>query len=180
MSATEINLLKRSASSRTFVELEEKLRSASWMALVALLIIGVAIGSAYFYLTNRSAQLSQRKQDLTRQIDTQIVKEGILVSLKERSTIAGKALDAARPWGNLFPLLPAVANPRLMKTLSVDEVGRVTLILGLPSIDEAVTIVNSLVSLTGTKKMRSPQLVSFLVKDDGSVQMGISFIPVLL
>ena len=80
MSATEINLLKRSASSRTFVELEEKLRSASWMALVALLIIGVAIGSAYFYLTNRTAQLSQRKQDLTRQIDTQIVKEGILVS----------------------------------------------------------------------------------------------------
>lgn len=180
MSTAEINLLKRvGGPARDFNDLENKLRLAAWWSLAALLGVGIIIGSTFFFLKARSGQMSSENTQMGGQIDAQVVKEGILVSLKERSDVAGKALEAVRPWGNLFPILIQIAPATQLKSLSIDETTRVSLLLSLGSVDDAVTVVTNVISLSGLHTVRSPQLLSFSIKDDGTVQMGVSFIPIL-
>jgi hypothetical protein len=181
MSSAEINLLKRDvSSSRSFSLLEDRLRIAAWWSLVALFATGIVIGTLFFYLNSRSEQLNQQNTQLGQQINTQLVKEGILASLKSRADIARKALDVARPWGNLFPILTQIASQNQLLSLTVDETARVNIVLKLGSVDDAVNIVDNVIALAGQNTLHSPQLLSFTIKDDGSVQMGLSFVPVLL
>lgn len=166
-------------SSRTFADLEDKLRLAAWWCLIALLAAGIVIGTSYFYLNAKTDQLNAKNADLGKQIDAQLVKEGILSSLKARVGIAKKSLDSARPWGNLFPILTSVALPTQLKSISIDETAHVNVVLLLGSVDDAVTVVTNVISLAGQHVVRQPQLLTFAIKGDGTVQMGISFIPVL-
>ena len=180
MSTAEINLLKRDGGSlRTLTDLEDKLHLISWWSLVALFACGIILGTAFFYLNARSDQLQAQNAQLGRQIDAQLVKEGILVSLRERSDVAKRALDAARPWGHLFPILSNIAQPLQLKSVSIDESARVSLVMILGSVDDAVTVVSNVITLSSQHSLRLPQLVSFVIKDDGTVQMGVSFIPTL-
>jgi len=176
----EINLLTRDlGSARGLPELEEKLQIGAWWSLVALLGSGIVIGALFFFLQAKSDQSNTYNRVLRQQIDAQLVKEGILVSLKERANIAGKALAADRPWGNLFPILNAITQVININTLTIDETGKVSIQLKLGSVDEAVTVVTNMLSLANQHTVRSPQLLSFAIKDDGAVQMGMSFIPSL-
>lgn len=159
--------------------IEVKLRTVAWWVLVGLFGIGLIIGSLYLYFNAGIHQLENEQTQLSRQIDAQSVKEGILMTLKERAGIAEKALGAARRWGNLFPILGQMAQPTGLNSLSVDEAGRVSLLLRLASVDEAVIVVSNTINLSDQKIVRIPQLLSFSVQQDGSVQMGLSFVPVL-
>ncbi len=180
MSTSEINLLKRSGNTlRTLTDLEDKLRVIAWWSLVALLAAGIILGTAFFYLSSRSDQLQSQSAQLGRQIDAQLVKEGILTSLKQRADVAKNALDAARPWGNLFPILSMIALPTQLKSISIDESAHVRLTMILGSVDDAVTVVTNMIALSGQHTIRAPQLISFVIKADGTVQMGVSFIPTL-
>ncbi len=174
MSNSEINLIQKDVSSfRKLSFLEEKLRVATWWFLGSLLVVGVAIGITYITISSRTKSLEAQKIELTKQINLQIIKEGILLSLKERTAIAGKALAAARPWGKLFTLLGLIANETNYNALSIEESGRVTTTLNLVSIDDAVAVVSNTMALVGEKMLRSPQLGSFALKEDGSVQITL-------
>ncbi len=179
MSNSPINLIKKDVSSfRKLSVIEDKLRLATWWFLGVLFVIGLGIGISFFLISARMRDLESRKVELTKQINLQNVKEGILLSLKERTSIAGKALDAAKPWGKLFTLLVAIADETNYNSLSIEESGRVTTVLNLVNIDDAVLVISNTMSLVQEKSLRSPQLVSFTFKDDGTVQVSLSFVPV--
>lgn len=180
MSTLEINLLKRDAgSARAFSDLEQKFQIGAWWSLIGLLACGIIIGTTFFILQATSTRSISQNDRLRKQIDSQLLKEGILLSLKERTIIAGKALDADRPWGNLFPILSNLALQENIKSLSVDETGKVNLNLLFGSIDDAIVLVNNAVTLVDGLSIHSPQLVSFALREDGSVQLGLSFVPAL-
>lgn len=179
MSNSEINLIKRDVSSfRKLSVIEDKLRLVVWWSLGILFVVGVAIGISYFVISAKTKSLEAKKIELTRQINLQNIKEGILLSLKERTAIAGKALDAAKPWGKLFTLLTTIADESNYAALSIEESGRVTTVMNLASIDDAVNVVSNVIILVGEKSLRSPQLVSFVFKEDTSVQISLSFNPI--
>lgn len=179
MSNSEINLIKKDVSSiRKLSFLEEKLRLATWWFLGTLLVVGITIGAGYLFINSQMRVFEAKKIELTKQINLQTLKEGILLSLKERTTIAGKALTAAKPWGKLFTLLSLIANEGNYNALSVEESGRVTTSITLVSIDDAVSVVSNVMLLVGEKKLRSPQLLSFSFKEDATVQISLSFHPV--
>ncbi|MEK7073791.1 MAG: hypothetical protein AAB960_00500, partial [Patescibacteria group bacterium] len=180
MSNSEINLIKKDVSSfRKIAFLEEKLRFVTLWFLGLLLVGGITIGISFLVMSSRMKTLESRKIELTKQINLQTVKEGILLSLKERTGIAGKALDAAKPWGKLFTLLGLIASEANYNALSIEESGRVTANIYLGSIDEAVVVVSNTISLADEKMLRSPQLISFVFKEDGIVQLSLSFHPAL-
>lgn len=179
MSNSEINLIKRDVGSfRRLSALEDKLRIAVWWSLGILLVVGVSIGVSYVVISSNTKSLEAKKIELTRQINLQNIKEGILLSLKERTAIAGKALDAAKPWGKLFSILTTIADESNYSALSIEESGRVTTVMNLASIDDAVNVVSNVVILVSEKTLRSPQLVSFAFKEDTTVQISLSFFPI--
>lgn len=180
MASTDINLIKRSAGGvfGPLAGYEEKLRVFSWWSLLALLGAGVIIGAMYLMINVRLHQLENKKLQLTQRINAASTKEGIIISLKQRIVVAQKALDAARPWGKLFPLLEQIAPVSQFATVTVDENGRVSTILEVNSIDDAVTVVTNAVNLFHTKVLRAPQLLSLSLRDTGTVQVALSFIPI--
>jgi hypothetical protein len=180
MSNEEINLLKRDFSSvGVTAEMENKMRAVAWWSLIALFVVGIILTSVYFLLSSRVNQLQGDIKNVSIQINAESVKEGILLSLKERSDVAKKALDAARPWGNLFPLLTRMAQSTQLHSLTIDESGKVSLLLMLPSIDDAVSVVTNIILMTQEKVLRSPQIISLIVQQDSMVQLNVSFTPVL-
>lgn len=179
MSNSDINLIRKDvSSSRKLSVLEEKLRLAAIWLLGGVFIIGLGIGAVYLYINLRVRSLEARKVSLAQQINLQTAKEGILLSLKERTAVAGRALEAAKPWGKMFTVLQEIAAEEQYNSLTVDDTGRVTTTLFLGSIDESVSVVLNLVRLVDERMLRTPQLLSFSFKEDTTVQMSISFYPV--
>ncbi len=177
MSAS-INLLQQKLGpTREVAELEDKLRVAAVWALGAMVLCGVAIGSTYAYFSSSLASLQAEKARVARLINEQSNKEGILLSLKDRTGIAAKALDAAKPWGDLFPLLTQISGGGY-KNVSVDEIGRVNAELSANSIDDAVNVVSNVLALADDRVIRSPKLNMFLIGDEGQIRYVISFVPV--
>lgn len=180
MSNEDINLLKRDfTSGGVIAAIENKLRIAAWWSIISLLASGIIIGTLYVVLTSRAGLLEEDVKTTAQRINAQSVKEGILLSLIQRTDIAKKALDAARPWGNLFGILTRMAAPTQLHTLTIDEAGKVNVMFVLSSVDDAVTIVSNVIALTQQQILHNPQLVSFVIQPDGKVQMSLSFVPVL-
>lgn len=177
----DINLLQRKASAfKHFSDLERKLRIASVWLLGGLFVGGLLIGAALLVLRGRVRSLEAEKIALMRDINAQKTKEGLLLSLKDRVGIAAKALDAAKPWGKLFPLLNTIAPNGGFVSLSIEESGRVNAEMEAFSIDDAVVYVANLMRLFEDRKIRSPQLLSFALLETGRIQMSVSFYPTFL
>lgn len=180
MAKPEINLLKTSSSLKGKLSfIEKKVTKITWWVLSGLLLVGVVIVTSYFFALTRVRQLEAKNVDLLVSIRKHAVTEGILVSLKQRSAIAAKALQTARPYGKLFPLLETIAPQTYYTTLSIDDVGRSTVTLEVPSVDEAVTTVKNVLTQVEAKTLRNPQMLSFFLKETGIVQISFSFIAVL-
>jgi drug/metabolite transporter (DMT)-like permease len=180
MAGNDINLLRRTAGGLAELSsYEERLRTASWYGLLALLVAGVCIATGYIIINARYRSLQQEQVNLSRQLAAATTKEGILVSLTQRIGIANKALAAVKPWGNLFPILSSFAPANEFNTIAIDEQGRVNVVMALPSVDEAVAVVANVLTLADQKKLRSPQMLSFTFREDATIQLGLSFIPSL-
>lgn len=158
-------------------KLENGLRMASLWFLGGLFVAGLTIGAAFLYLRAQTESLEEQKIGIVRDINTQSGKEGLLLSLKDRIGIAGKALDAAKPWGKVFTVLGDIAYEEAFNSVSVDETGRVSTALELASIDETVDVVTNIMALAGERALRTPQMISFALRDDGRVQLTVSFFP---
>lgn len=176
MVSSNINLIKIATGGARFVSIERVLTRLMWISLGVVCIAGVSIGSVYIVVNSQQSKEDARKTALIDSIKEMATKEGILVSLKQRVAVASKSLDAARPYGNLFPLLDRIAPAEYFTSLSIDDVGRSTVTLVIPSVDEAVTTVANVIVQFDEKKIRSPQLLSFALKESGIVQLSLSFI----
>lgn len=126
----------------------------------------------------RLNQLQAKKVQLTQRIGAAETKEGIIITLKQRIVVAQKAIDAARPWGKLFPMLEQIAPVEQFSTVTVDDSGRVSTILEVNTIDEAVSAVTNTINLFLTRSLRSAQLLSLSLRESGTVQVSLSFIPI--
>lgn len=179
-STTDINLIKRSAGGAfgPFAGYEEKSRVIAWWSLLSLFGAGIIIGAVYLAINARLHQLETKKLQLTQRINAAQVKEGIIISLKQRIVVAQKAIDAARPWGKLFPMLEQIAPVAQFSTVTIDDSGRVSTTLEVQTIDEAVTAVANTINLFATRSLRSPQLLSLSLRESGEVRVALSFIPI--
>ncbi|MEK7577020.1 MAG: hypothetical protein AAB492_00195 [Patescibacteria group bacterium] len=177
MAKPEINLLKKSSSARgTITTIERYLSLMMWWSLTGLLVLGVLIGTGYLYARYQADQVSQKNDTLLQSIRAQTVKEGFLVSLKQRAFIAWRGLDAAKPYGNLFPLLESIAPAEYFTNLSIDDVGRSTITVKLANMEDAVLMIANVLFLVEEKRLRSPQMLSFSLKETGFVDISLSFI----
>lgn len=179
MPDTQINLIpKKVGGLRQISQLEEPLRRAALWFLGILFIAGLVIGITYTVTQNRIQQLEETRTRVIADINAQSVKEGILLTLKERAGIAAKALEAAKPWGKLFSVLGSLTGEGAFNSVSVDENGRVSTVIELNSIDETVTLITNIMNIARDRQLRTPQMLSFAFHEDGRIQISLSFYPV--
>lgn len=180
--AGTINLFSSKSNKSPIVQkYEDQLRFIAWIALIFLFTAGAIVGSTYGYVYYKTAQLTEGKQALTRSIAALSVREGLLLALKQRIQIVGNVGKYARPWGGLFPILAAISPAQQYSSLSIDEAGKVTVYLELQSIEEALITAHSVIDLAmgDARQLKNPQLLALIYREDGTVQLGVSFFPIL-
>lgn len=179
MSDTQINLIKKDIEIETRVSyIEDMIRAAAMWAMGAVLVAGVLVAGLFFYYQYAVQGGEVAKATLIRDINTHKIKEGLLISLNGRLGIAKKALDATKPWGALFPLMTRIAPENWFSSLSIDETGKVTISLELPSVNDAVNVVTQVIILSKERLLKIPMMSGFSLREDGKVYMLLSFYPI--
>lgn len=179
MAVSDINLLKRKGANTSLDAWDQKLRTIAIWSIGFVLASGIIIGGVFFYVSARTQSLNNDKIAIISQIQQQSVKEGILVSLKQRIAVADKAMKSAFSWGKLFPLLAEIAPVNEYSNVAVDEKGGVATTLRLASVDEAVTVVQQMIDHYHSQAIKNAQIASFGMGKDGTVQLGFMMTPAL-
>lgn len=179
MSNSDINLLTRkSFAFAQYGVLEIKLRTISLWGLGIFFVMGVVIGGMFLYMNSEVKKLESTKVELVREINEQSAKEGLLLALKDRILIAANALAAAKPWGIIFPTLIRISPRGGFSGLTVEATGLVNTHIEVTSVDDAAIIVTNMLALYNEHVIRSPRLVSFAMREDGGIQLALSFYPI--
>lgn len=180
MGSTQINLIRGEGGRLAgIMRLEEMLRRVAWISLGLIFASSIGIGFSYLVANNILKKREESNVRLSRSINAQSAKEGLILSLVDRTHIASRALSAAKPWGKLFTLLTQAAPESAYRTVGIDDTSLVTSTLELGSLDDAVNVVSNIITLANDRLLRSPQMQSFSMQENGNIQMTISFHPIL-
>lgn len=153
-------------------------RKLSLWALAILIGSGVLVSGMFYYLQVRHEQLIHTQQQLLEVISQSTAKEGLLVSVKQRSALTNKILGVQHPVGKVFDTVGAIISAGQTSGISFDDRNTVALTIHAQSITDVISITDTLIKQTTANLVKAPQLVSFTLGKDGGVDVGLSFIAV--
>lgn len=156
----------------TFVQ-----RFSLW-ALAIFIVSGVAIGGTYYYLKLRYDQLVITRQELSQIITQNATKEGLLVSIKQRTALITKIFGVQQPIGDVFDMFVPYVTPGQISDVTMDDKNNVSLIIHAASINDVVAITDALIKQTATNRVRAPQLNTLQLTKTGIINVGLSFVAV--
>jgi len=173
-----INLLKSAISPGISPDWEKKIQKVSYWCLGSVISLGLILGIAFLVLRGEQAGLANETTKVNLESQAQAQKEVYLAMLKNRLSLAGKALSSGNDWGSKLSSLKQIAEPPELKSVNVDEAGLITLALETASLEKASSIAGQLITLSEDKQIRQLQLSSLMLARDGKVQLNFSFLPV--
>lgn len=155
------------------------LRRLSYGGLILLIASGAIVGGLFGYLTIQRDALTGDKKDLSATIAQESTKEGLLLAVKERAAVVKKVAGSQKQISPLFVLVGQLSPPGPIQTISYDDNGTALVITSLSSIGDAATLVNSLLTLVESHRAEKPKLVSLSLSKQGTIELSVSFVPVL-
>jgi hypothetical protein len=153
-------------------------RKLSLWALVILIVCGLSVGGFFYFVRIRTEQLAVKKQQFSELITQNTVKEGLLVSLKQRAALTKKVLGVQQHVDIVFDVLTAFVSFDHVTNVSLDDTNTVSVIIHAGSIPDVISMTDAMMKLNATSRIRAPQLVSFTLGREGGVDVGVSFIAV--
>lgn len=154
------------------------LQRLSLWALTVFIASGIAVGGMYYYLKVRYDQLVITHRDLSQIITQNATKEGLLASVKQHAALITKIIGVQQPVGNVFDMLTSFVSPGQMSDVSLDDKNKVSLSIHAASIDEVISVTDTLIKQTAENRIRAPQLVFLRLAKTGGFDVGVSFIAV--
>jgi hypothetical protein len=174
-----INLIRAKTAMSRFEETVTVLfRKLSLWALAILIVSGVLVSGMFYYLQVRREQLTHTQQQLSQVISQSKTKEGLLVSVKQRSALISKILGVQQPVSKVFDTVAGFVGVGQMSGITLDDRNTVFLRIHAQSITDVISITDTLIKQTTANLAKAPQLVSLTLGKDGGVDVGLSFIAV--
>lgn len=153
----------------------KSLKRASTLAMILFLFAGVIVGTAYYYYTVQRRTFEARRDVLRSQIGQAKNKEGLLISIKERTQIVQKVMKSQRPLGEILNLLGTVAAPPALVSVTVAETSKIEFTIEANSIDDIGTPVEALIGFARQAKVHAPEIQSLQIEKDGGVTISFAF-----
>jgi len=176
-SLNTINLIRTKTSSSPQLDaIEGSLRRTGYIALGAFLCVGFIIAVVYIFFMSEKSRLETTQKDLKRQLTANIQKEGMYLSIKDRTRIVKQVLANQKPWSKLLDQISVFTAPPVLTGISVDDQSKVTLTLGAGSIDSVLSVTNAVIAQAKEGKIINPQLMSFQISKTGNIVATISFL----
>lgn len=173
----EINLLQtKTGNTAQLLVWEQKLKSASTVAVIALFSTGLILAAFYAVLRWERRTLEETKVRLTQDIEKQKTKEGLLFLVKKRAGTVSNVLAVQRPIASILDTVTTVSAPQEVQTVTYDEKGQVRLTVKAATIEAAANVVADMLRLVQEKRIVNPQLVGLSLGKDRSIQMTVAFV----
>ncbi len=171
-----INLIKPTTSGlQVSGEMVGVIRKITYGSLIALIVSGLVVGAVFLLVQSVERQRVEEKKVLVDELTRNTTKEGLLLSVAERSTVIGKILKGERNIRPLFGQFSSVIPLELLKSLSVDEGNNVVISATVPTIPQLVAVVDSLEKHVTQTQAINPQLLSLSMGKDGGFVISFSF-----
>lgn len=178
-SVKKINLIQTKLESSPEVGLlATLLRKLSLWALLLLIISGIITIGTYYYMLVRRDQLVSTKQRLTEIIAQNPTKEGLLLSVQQRTALITKILAFQKPVGTVFDIVSAFISGSQILRMTLDDKNMVFLSFHAQSITDVISISDTLIKQTASNLVKNPQLDSLIFSKDGGIDIMVSFIPI--
>lgn len=175
-SSNTINLIRtRTSSSPQLDAIEGSLRRTAYIGLIVFLSLGFLTGVVFFLLTLQKNSLEARRVQLTQQVAAAKRKEGILISIKERTQLVTRAMKSQKPWAQMLDRLSVAVSSARLSHISVDEQNKVTLTIQATSLDDVLGAVIGIIAMAKENYIRAAQLVSLQLGKTGGVEISVSF-----
>lgn len=176
VSGKSINLFDTKTSLTPVWQMVEKYLLISRQFLLGfVLIAGCILVATYGVVRFRTTQLDAEQKQLTQTIQTQKVKEGLLLALRARISSLKKIMDVQFSVAPYIDTTLLLSRPPLLRSFTIGEKNTVQISVTLPNIGDAVSLMTNVVKLVNDNSIRNPNLTSLSVDKDGSVTLGLSY-----
>lgn len=171
-----INLLRTKSTSPELLYWANRLRVAGIVSVGALLISGLVLGGVYLFLRKDTERLEQNKSELISRVSQERVKEGLLLSLKQRIGVAAKIQETEHSLGVVLDTVNRIADAKELIAVTSDEKQQIRIIVKTGSVEEAARVIANVLRMVQAKLVINPQLVGLDLGSDGSVRITIAFV----
>lgn len=176
--STDINLVKGTNELPDFIgPLQSQYRNFS---ILVLLVVSAATALTLVLYTTirvRHELLDRSKQSLTKQLAQEKVKENLFLVIRSRISVVDKVLALAYPISGLLSDATTIAQPPKLKSLSMISQDAVKLSFSADSIEDALSMMVSVITLKNNNRIKSVMLENFSIGYQG-INLSISFKPV--
>lgn len=155
------------------------LRRISYGSLILFIVLGVIVGGIAAYLSARENNLTAQKDALTATMNQVSVKEGLLLTVRQRVSVIDKITLSQKQIAPLFTAIDNILSGGQLISLSLDEVGQTVLTAHVNTLENAISLVDSLLASSQSKALTKPALTSFTIAKDGGFDIAVSFVPKL-
>lgn len=120
--------------------------------------------------------LVETKQTEMAKVSSQKSKEGIYISIQDRTKVISSVLASQRPWTKVLDRVSSFVSPPELTSVSVDDQNKMVLSISSSSLESVLTIVNAVIAEAQAKHFINPQLLSLQIGTNGTVQLSIAFL----
>ena len=171
-----INLFQSKAELSPFWSMiEHTLEKLRIVLIFVFLGVGVSVISLYVFATMQKKTLASQQSQLMTIVTQYADKEIMLRALRARvislQTIMKQQVSIA-PYIDTTLL---IAQPPTLTSFSIGEKNSVSISVKMTTMDNAVSLIQTVVTLTNTHKILHPLLTSFSIDKDGTITMGLSY-----
>jgi hypothetical protein len=171
-----INLIRTKTNSSPQLEaIEASLKKTGYLGLAIICSIGVIIGIVFIFLFQQKTYLETTKDNLGKEVAKNIQKEGMYISIKDRTRIVKLVMENQKPWTPLLDRVATIVSPPALTDISVDDQSKITIAIRVNSVDSILDTVNALITQANQNHIINPQLLSFQIEKTGSITATISF-----
>ncbi len=175
--ANSINLIPATIENTPeFVGVYELLRRISYGGLILFIASGLITGGVFAYLSARQTNLLTQKDSLTATINQYSIKEGLLLTAKQRVVVIDKIVAGQKDFSKLFGTVGNIVSSGQLVSLSLDDTNRVVLVAHVNSLTDAITVVDTLLKTAESHMLTRPELIAFSLSKDGGFDESLSFV----
>lgn len=174
---SHINLIQSKRKGSVQLEaIEQSLRKAALISLLLFIALGSLVASVFIFFTFQRNTLEKEHLELIRFINISKNKEGLLLSIKDRTNIVSSVLANQHPWSVALDGLSTVAVPPALTNISADEQNNMIVVFEADTLDGVLEPISRLVEMAQTGKIANPELASIQLNKNGSVAITVTLV----
>ncbi|HUD18860.1 MAG TPA: hypothetical protein VMR81_00240 [Patescibacteria group bacterium] len=176
---SSINLIRtKTGTSPQLDAIETSLRRTGYVGVVGFLCVSLVCAVIYILFNQSKQNLQSSKRNLINEVTGDAKKEGLFVSIKNRTFIVGNAMQNQRPWADLLDRINIFVPAGSLTDIVVDDQDKISLSMNVSSFEALLQVVNAIITQTQSNHLVNPQLTSIQIQANGGILASVTFFAV--